>query len=140
VAEDRAIEQAVAAPDGAKGVLRNRRGSAHAVLLTALLFISLLLAVPAIAGRVNEIDGTASADSIRGTSASDRILGREGNDVLHGWGGDDRLVGGPGNDVLDGGPGQDTYLCGAGEDVVVVEFFRFNEPVGDGCEALIFDA
>ena len=49
------------------------------------------------------------------------------------------MVGGPGNDVLDGGPGQDTYLCGAGEDVVVVEFSRFNEPIGDGCEALIFD-
>jgi Ca2+-binding RTX toxin-like protein len=139
VAEDRAIERAVAAPDGAKGVLRDRRGSAHAVLVTALLFVSLLVAVPAIAGRVNEIDGTARADRIRGTPASDRIRGGEGNDVLHGWAGDDRLLGGPGDDVLVGGSGQDSYVCGGGEDVVVVDFSRLVEHFGDGCEAAILD-
>ena len=117
---------------GERGVLE--RAVAAAVLAAFLLF-----AAPAFAGARNEIDGTANADQIRGTDASDRILGLEGNDVLRGRGGDDRLVGGPGNDVLDGGPGQDTYLCGAGEDVVVVEFSRYNEPVGEGCEALIFD-
>ena len=112
-------------------------GSEYAVLITALLFVSLLFAAPAIAGRLNQIDGTASADSIRGTSASDRIRGGEGNDVLHGWGGDDRLVGGPGDDVLVGGPGQDSYVCGGGEDVVVVDFFRHAEHFGNGCEAAI---
>ena len=114
--------------------LRVRRWTASAVLAAALLF-----AAPALASPWNEIDGTANADQIRGTDEPDRIHGLGGNDVLRGRAGDDRLVGGPGDDVLDGGPGQDTYLCGTGEDVVVVEFSRFNEAIGDGCEALIFD-
>ena len=139
MAEDRAIERAVAARECAKGALRDWQWSAYAVLITALLFVSLLFAAPAIAARLNEIDGTASADRIRGTSASDRIRGGEGNDVLHGWGGDDRLVGGPGDDVLVGGPGQDSYVCGGGEDVVVVDFFRHAEHFGNSCEAAIFD-
>ena len=113
--------------------------SSYAVLVTALLVVSLLFAAPAIAGRLNEIDGTANADRIRGTSASDRIRGGEDNDVLHGWGGDDRLVGGPGDDVLVGGPGQDSYVCGGGEDVVVVDFSRHAEHFGNGCDAAIFD-
>ena len=77
MAEDRATERAVAAPDCANGALRKRR-FAYAILVTALLFVSLLFvslvfATQAIAGRLNEIDGTASADRIRGTSASDLI-------------------------------------------------------------------
>jgi Ca2+-binding RTX toxin-like protein len=138
VAKDRAIERAVAAREYSKGALRDRQWSAYAVSVS-LLFVSLLFAAPAIAGRLNEIDGTASADRIRGTSASDRIRGGEGNDVLRGWGGDDRLVGGPGDDVLVGGPGQDSYVCGGGEDVVVVDFLRHAEHFGNGCEAAIFD-
>jgi hypothetical protein len=139
VAEDRAIERDVAARERPTGSPRRGRLSAHAVLITSLLVVSLTFAAPANAGRWNEIDGTASADSIRGTSASDRIRGVEGDDVLHGSGGDDRLVGGPGDDVLVGGPGRDTYVCGAGEDLVVVEFLRHIEHFGDGCEAAVFD-
>ena len=111
-----------------------------AVVVAALLFAALLFASPAIAGRSNEIDGTASADRIRGTSASDRIRGGEGNDILRGWAGDDRLVGGPDDDVLVGGPGRDSYVCGGGEDVVVVDFFRHAEHFGNGCEVAVFDA
>jgi Ca2+-binding RTX toxin-like protein len=143
MAEDRAIERGVAAPVCAKGALGDRPPSAHAVV-TALLFgslllISLLFAAPAIAGRLNEIDGTASADRIRGTSASDHIRGGDGNDVLHGWAGDDRLVGGPGDDVLVGGSGQDSYVCGGGEDVVVGDLLLHAEHFGNGCEAAISD-
>ena len=143
MAEHQATERAVAAPHRAKGALRDRRWSAYTVLVTALLFVSLVissvLATPAIAGRLNRIDGTASADHIRGTPASDRIRGGEGDDILRGWAGDDRLVGGPDNDVLIGGPGRDSYVCGGGEDVVVVDFFRRAEHVGDGCEVMVFD-
>ena len=139
MAKDRAIERAVAAREYLKGALRNRQWSAYAVSVS-LLFVSLLFAAPAIAGRLNEIDGTASADRIRGTSASDRIRGGEGNDVLRGWGGDDRLVGGPGDDVLDGGRGHDTFVCGRGEDAVIVDsFIRDAEQIGKGCEAVILD-
>jgi Ca2+-binding RTX toxin-like protein len=105
----------------------------------AVLVGALLLAAPAIAATWNEMDGTADADHIRGTAASDRIRGLEGNDVLRGRAGDDRLVGGPGDDVLNGGPGQDTYICGGGEDVVVVDFSRYAEQIGNGCEAVILD-
>jgi hypothetical protein len=144
VAEDRATQRAVAVPDRAKGALRDRRRPSHSLSVTALLLasllpVSLLFAAPAIAGRLNEIDGTARADRIRGTPASDRIRGGEGNDVLHGGAGDDRLVSGPGDDVLVGGSGQDSYVCGGGEDVVVVDFSHHAEHFGDGCEAAIFD-
>jgi len=141
VAEDRAIER-VAAPDCGKGTLGYLRRSPHAItalLFVSLLLISLLFAAPAIAGRLNEIDGTASADRIRGTSASDHIRGGDGSDVLHGWAGDDRLVGGPGDDVLVGGPGQDSYVCGGGEDVVVGDLLLHAEHFGNGCEAAISD-
>lgn len=143
VAEHQATEQTVAASDSAKGALRDRRWSASAGLVTALLLVSLVfslvLATPAIAGRLNKIDGTANADRIRGTSASDRIRGEEGNDILRGWAGDDRLVGGPDDDVLVGGPGRDSYVCGGGEDVVVVDFSRLAEHFGNGCEVAVFD-
>ena len=143
VAEHRATERALAAPHPAKGALRDRRWSAYTLLVTALLFVSFVissvLATPAIAGRLNRIDGTASADRIRGTSASDRIRGGEGNDILRGWAGDDRLVGGPDDDMLVGGPGRDSYVCGGGEDVVVVDFFRHAEHFGNGCEVAVFD-
>ena len=106
----------------------------------AFLAAVLLLAAPAaLAATWNEIEGTAKTDHIRGTDATNRIFGLEGSDVLRGRDGDDRLVGGPGDDVLNGGPGQDTFVCGSGEDVVVVEFFRYVEHFGDGCEAAIFD-
>ena len=140
MAEQQASERVVAASDRVKGVLRDRRWSASTGLVTALLLVSLVLATPAIAARLNKIDGTASADRIRGTSASDRIRGGEGNDILRGWAGDDRLVGGPDDDVLVGGPGRDSYVCGGGEDVVVVDFFRHAEHFGKGCEVAVFDA
>ena len=41
--------------------------------------------------------------------------------------------------MLDGGPGQDTFLCGAGQDVAIVEFSRYPERIGDGCEAVILE-
>jgi Ca2+-binding RTX toxin-like protein len=113
--------------------------AARSAVVCAVLVATLLLAAPATAATWNEIDGTTHADHLRGTSASDRVHGGEGNDVLHGRGGDDRLVGGPGDDVLYGGPGQDTYVCGGGEDVVVVDFSRSAEQIGNGCDALILD-
>ncbi len=116
------------------------QGTRYAVLAAVLLGAVLLLAAPALAGRWNEIDGTAKADHISGTEASDRIFGLEGNDHLRGGAGDDRLVGGPGDDVLDGGLGQDAFICGGGEDVVVVDSSpRFVERIGHGCETVIFD-
>ena len=119
------------------GVRQER--AARSAVARAVLVATLLLAAPATAATWNEIDGTAHADHLRGTTASDRIRGREGNDVLLGRAGDDRLVGGPGDDVLNGGPGQDTYVCGGGEDVVVVDFSRSAEQIGNGCDALILD-
>jgi Ca2+-binding RTX toxin-like protein len=113
-------------------------GRVRYAVLAAVLLLG-LLGAPALAATWNEIEGTANADHIRGTFAPDRIQGLEGNDVVRGGAGDDRLVGGPGDDRLVGGPGHDTFLCGGGEDVVVVDFSRFAERIGDGCEALILD-
>jgi hypothetical protein len=75
----------------------------------AVLAAVLPLAAPALAAAWNEIEGTANADHIHGTAATDRIRGLEGNDVLR------------------------------GEDLVVVDFSRYAEQFGDGCEAVILD-
>jgi Ca2+-binding RTX toxin-like protein len=67
----------------------------------------------------DSITGSAGADSLQGGSGADTISGRDGNDTLKGGRGNDGLFGGPGNDFLDGGPGADTCKPGTGNDTVV---------------------
>jgi Ca2+-binding RTX toxin-like protein len=70
---------------------------------------------------LNEIVGTANADSLAGTESGDRIYGHEGNDRLAGRGGNDFIFGGAGNDMIDGGTGADLLAGGAGDDVYVID-------------------
>ncbi|MBI4258986.1 MAG: calcium-binding protein, partial [Actinobacteria bacterium] len=65
---------------------------------------------------LNQVQGTASADTLLGTPDPDVICGLGGNDRLIGLGGNDILVGGPGVDTLIGGPGADTLIGGPGAD------------------------
>ncbi|MFC3085607.1 hypothetical protein [Tabrizicola soli] len=67
---------------------------------------------------IEQITGTAAADSLYGDHLANLLIGGGGNDLLHGRGGDDRLEGDAGNDVLDGDAGIDTLSGGAGNDML----------------------
>jgi len=65
---------------------------------------------------IEDIEGSAHADTLRGDAGTNLILGGAGNDRLEGGAGDDRLEGGSGNDRLIGGSGSDYLLGGSGDD------------------------
>ena len=65
---------------------------------------------------VEEIAGTAFADTLTGDDAANRLIGGAGNDVLSGLAGSDRLEGGAGNDTLAGGEGDDLLYGEDGDD------------------------
>ena len=68
---------------------------------------------------VENVIGSALADTISGNSADNRFTGGDGNDVLNGDGGADTLVGGAGDDVLNGGDGVDMLVGGTGNDTLI---------------------
>jgi len=65
---------------------------------------------------IEQLTGSAYADTLTGNTAANRLAGGEGDDTLNGQDGDDWLDGGAGNDRLTGGPGTDTVLGGDGDD------------------------
>ena len=66
--------------------------------------------------------GDAAGDTLRnienltGSAHADTLTGNAGANVLKGGGGNDTLAGGGGNDTLDGGAGRDTLRGGGGTD------------------------
>jgi serralysin len=67
---------------------------------------------------VENIMGSAFADSLRGDNLVNTLSGGAGNDVLIARGGNDRTVGGEGADTLYGDAGNDTLDGGLGKDVM----------------------
>ena len=65
---------------------------------------------------IENVIGTALADTIRGNARDNTLLGLTGDDALAGRAGADTLVGGAGNDSLDGGDGADTVVASADVD------------------------
>ena len=61
---------------------------------------------------VENVIGTAYADTLIGNSQAAGTFNGRGNNSLYGMGGDDRLIGGAGNDLLDGGSGVDVAVYG----------------------------
>ena len=59
---------------------------------------------------VNNISGSAFADTFNGGDGTQGFFGGAGDDVIHGGDGGDFLMGDLGADVLDGGTGFDTVL------------------------------
>ena len=57
---------------------------------------------------VENLSGTAGADTLTGDGDANSLIGLGGNDTLNGAGGDDILQGGLGADALNGGSGADT--------------------------------
>ena len=66
----------------------------------------------------NIIEGGAGADTITGGAGNDILEGGAGADEITGGAGNDILEGGAGNDMLDGGTGDDTFEGGAGADMI----------------------
>lgn len=64
----------------------------------------------------NRLFGLGGADTIRGGGGNDVIAGDDSNDTLYGDAGEDNLTGGDGNDTLYGGTEKDTLAGGDGAD------------------------
>ena len=60
---------------------------------------------------IENVTGSAYADTITGNGLANVLIGGDGNDFLQARGGDDSVYGGEGNDYLGGGTGND-YLDG----------------------------
>jgi Ca2+-binding RTX toxin-like protein len=69
---------------------------------------------------IDEIDGTAFADT---------LIGGDGNNKLTGFAGDDRIAGGSGDDELAGYAGADSLDGGDGNDFVIYRFEGGSNPV-----------
>lgn len=67
---------------------------------------------------IENLYGTAFADTLGGDDATNTLQGDAGDDVLSGRGGADALYGGLGNDTLDGGLGDDYVAGGDGDDTI----------------------
>jgi serralysin len=65
---------------------------------------------------VENVLGSARADTIVGANLANRLEGNAGNDVIQGNGGNDTLEGGDGDDTLQGGEGNDVVEGGGGTD------------------------
>ncbi|HEY7807699.1 MAG TPA: calcium-binding protein, partial [Croceibacterium sp.] len=64
------------------------------------------------------VQGSASNDTLEGSAIANDLYGGAGDDVLVGREGNDNLIGGPGDDLLMGGPGADYLSGGDGNDTV----------------------
>lgn len=65
---------------------------------------------------IENLTGSAFADSLLGDNLNNTIIGGDGVDSLIGRGGADTLIGGNGDDILTGGEGSDILDGGAGND------------------------
>ncbi|MCD7110280.1 M10 family metallopeptidase C-terminal domain-containing protein [Rhizobium sp. DKSPLA3] len=59
---------------------------------------------------IENLTGSAFADTLTGDAAANRLDGDKGNDRLSGGNGNDTLIGGAGSDILTGGAGADTFV------------------------------
>jgi Ca2+-binding RTX toxin-like protein len=62
---------------------------------------------------IENLIGSALADTLEGDGHANRLEGRSGNDWLDGGAGADTLIGGAGADTLDGGEGEDRFVFGS---------------------------
>jgi Ca2+-binding RTX toxin-like protein len=67
--------------------------------------------------QIENLQGSAFADTLLGDTAANRLIGGTGNDQLEGNGGADTLEGGDGKDTLQGGAGADSLVGGNGLDL-----------------------
>jgi Ca2+-binding RTX toxin-like protein len=78
---------------------------------------------------LENLTGSAFADTLTGSTAANVIDGGAGDDHLYGGAGNDTLIGGLGNDTLEGGAGNDLFVVDDVGDVV-------KEDSGGGTDAV----
>jgi Ca2+-binding RTX toxin-like protein len=71
--------------------------------------------------QIENLIGTAGADTLVGDEFANYFVGGGGSDTLSGNGSSDTLEGNAGNDRLDGGSGADAMNGGSGDDVYIVD-------------------
>jgi Ca2+-binding RTX toxin-like protein len=67
---------------------------------------------------IENVFGSAYADTLIGNAANNGLSGAAGNDYIDGYAGYDTLDGGDGNDTVVGGQGNDRLIGGRGNDVL----------------------
>ncbi|MDU9003416.1 hypothetical protein [Sedimentitalea todarodis] len=67
---------------------------------------------------IENLTGTASADTLTGDTGRNELIGRGGADIILGGGGNDTIKGYAGNDTLYGQAGRDTVTGGSGRDTI----------------------
>ena len=85
---------------------------------------------------IENVIGSAFADTLTGDGEDNMLTGGGGDDVLSGGDGDDRLVGGAGNDTLDGGAGTDIADYGGAQTGVTVDLGAGTATGGAGNDTL----
>jgi len=70
---------------------------------------------------IENLTGSAFADTLTGNAAANVLTGGLGNDTLNGGAGVDTMFGGFGDDTLNGGTGADMLVGGAGNDTYIVD-------------------
>ena|GEM_PF-2009796 len=87
---------------------------------------------------VENVTGSAFADTLYGNAMNNALAGGVGNDILRGNGGNDVLDGGPGNDTLDGGSGTDlaTYATATSAVAVSLALTGAQDTGGSGIDTL----
>ncbi len=68
---------------------------------------------------IENVTGSAQADTLTGDAGDNVLTGGAGDDTLSGGAGNDTLLGGDGDDTLTGGAGDDTLDGGTGHDTAV---------------------
>ena len=84
---------------------------------------------------IENVLGSANADSITGDSSANSLEGKDGADSLDGGDGNDSLIGGNGNDTLTGGSGTD-WAAFFGSDAAVTVNLSTGAASGQGTDTL----
>jgi len=86
---------------------------------------------------IENVTGSAYADTITGDSSANILSGGAGDDTLSGGNGDDTLIGGAGNDALNGGSGNDWVSYADATSGVTVDLGAGTATGGGGSDTLI---
>ncbi len=86
------------------------------------------------------LNGTRSNDNLNGSATDDTVGGDNGSDLIHGLAGNDLLDGGTGADRIEGGEGNDNINGGTGEDLLYGGNGNDKLQGGGGSDRLFGDA
>lgn len=88
---------------------------------------------------IENLEGSAFADTLTGDGAANTLAGGDGADTLAAAGGNDRVEGEGGADSLDGAGGKDTLLGGDGLDTLIGGAGADRLTGGLGADVFVFD-